>query len=154
MFDQNRTIAYFSMEIGLDPKVPTYSGGLGILAGDTIKAAADLGIPLIAVTLLYRKGYFTQRLDSSGRQTEEATAWHPEDLLQAVPARIVVPIEGRPVAVRAWRRDVVGVGGHRVPVYFLDTDLPEPGPGPDDHLRALRRRPIRPDPPGRPRDRR
>lgn len=125
MFDQNRTIAYFSMEIGLDPKVPTYSGGLGILAGDTIKAAADLGIPLIAVTLLYRKGYFTQRLDSSGRQTEEATAWHPEDLLQAVPARIVVPIEGRPVAVRAWRRDVVGVGGHRVPVYFLDTDLPE-----------------------------
>src|SRR5581483_6288261 len=55
-------VAYFSMEIGIDPDVPTYAGGLGVLAGDFIRAAADLGLPLVAVTLLHRKGYFRQRL--------------------------------------------------------------------------------------------
>lgn len=128
MFDQNRTVAYFCMEIGLDPRIPTYSGGLGILAGDTIKAAADLGLPLVAVTLLYRKGYFTQRLDERGWQTEDPTTWRPEDLLKVEGPRIVVPIQGRPVHVQAWRHDVIGVRGHRVPVYFLDTDLPENQP--------------------------
>ncbi len=128
MFNPDRTIAYFCMEIGLDPRLPTYSGGLGILAGDTIKAAADLGLPFVAVTLLYRKGYFTQRLDAAGMQHEEPTAWRPEDLLKCESPRVVVPIEGRPVIVQAWRYDVIGVTGHRVPVYFLDTDLPENGP--------------------------
>ena len=60
------SIAYFSMEIGLESKTPTYSGGLGMLAGDTIRSAADMGIPLVAVTLLHRKGYFTQHLDAGG----------------------------------------------------------------------------------------
>lgn len=69
--NDERKIAYFSMEIALDTKVPTYSGGLGVLAGDTIRSAADLKLPLVAVTLLYRKGYFNQRLDASGWQREE-----------------------------------------------------------------------------------
>ncbi len=117
------TIAYFSMEIGLRPDVPTYSGGLGILAGDSIRAAADLGLPLCAVTLLYRKGYFTQRLDESGRQSEAPTEWEPEKLLQPMEPRISVPVEGRNVLVRCFCMQVIGAGGHRVPVYFLDTDV-------------------------------
>jgi glycogen phosphorylase len=120
-----RTLAYFSMEIAVDPSIPTYSGGLGILAGDTIRAAADLGVPMVAVTLLYRKGYFFQRLDSRGVQTEEPVEWVVEDFLQEMPARAEGIIEANPVQVRAWRYDVKGVGGFVVPVYFLDTDLPE-----------------------------
>ena len=64
-------IAYFSMEIALDPSIPTYSGGLGILAGDTLRSAADAELPMVAVTLVYRKGYFRQHLDERGNQTEE-----------------------------------------------------------------------------------
>ena len=73
------SIAYFSMEIGLESKMPTYSGGLGMLAGDTIRSAADMGIPLVAVTLLHRKGYFTQHLDAAGWQQEQPVEWRPEE---------------------------------------------------------------------------
>lgn len=122
------TIAYFSMEIGLRADVPTYSGGLGILAGDSIRAAADLGLPLCAVTLLYRKGYFTQKLDEQGRQTEIPTEWSPEAVLQPMEPRISVPVEGRNVFVRCFCMHVHGAGGHRVPVYFLDTDMESNSP--------------------------
>jgi glycogen phosphorylase len=81
----HRAIAYFTMEIGLDVGMPTYSGGLGVLAGDTIRSAADLKVPLVAVTLLHRKGYFYQRLDSAGRQYEEPDAWVVEDFLTELP---------------------------------------------------------------------
>ena len=77
----NRKIAYFSMEIGLSSDVPTYSGGLGVLAGDMIRAAADLKVPMVGVTLLHRKGYFYQRLDSSGRQIEDPVEWAVDDSL-------------------------------------------------------------------------
>lgn len=120
-----RPVAYFSMEVGLDPSIPTYSGGLGVLAGDTLRAAADLGLPLVGVTLLHRKGYFTQRLAPDGSQIEEPTAWVPEARLREEGRRIQVEIEGRKVMVRAFRLDVRGVGGHEVPVFFLDTDLSE-----------------------------
>lgn len=123
--NQERVIAYFSMEIALEPDIPTYSGGLGVLAGDTIRSAADLGIPMVAVTLLYRKGYFFQRLDNDGRQSEEPVVWAPEDHLEALPERVTVMIENRPVAVRPWLYQVQGVMGWTVPVYLLDTDLPE-----------------------------
>ena len=113
------------MEIGLDAGMPTYSGGLGVLAGDTIRSAADLNIPLIAVTLLHRRGYFYQRLDANGWQSEEPVEWIVEDFLTEEPQRSQVRIEGRTVNVRAWRYDVKGVGGFTVPVYFLDTRLPE-----------------------------
>jgi glycogen phosphorylase len=69
--DDKRTVAYFSMEIALDAGIPTYSGGLGVLAGDTVRSAADLEIPMVAVTLLHRKGYFYQKIDPSGWQKEE-----------------------------------------------------------------------------------
>lgn len=119
------SVAYFSMEIALEPDMPTYSGGLGALAGDTIRSAADLELPMVAVSLLYRNGYFTQHLDESGWQTESPIDWDPSDYLVEQPERATVQIEGREVQVRAWRFDVEGLTGHTVPVFFLDTDLPE-----------------------------
>jgi len=121
----HRAIAYFTMEIGLDVGMPTYSGGLGVLAGDTIRSAEDLQVPLVAVTLLHRQGYFYQRLDSAGRQYEEPAAWVVEDFLTELPQRVVVAVDGRVVTVRGWKADVAGEGGFIIPVYFLDTDLPE-----------------------------
>jgi len=123
------TIAYFSMEIALDAKIPTYSGGLGILAGDTLRSAADLGVPMIGVTLVYRKGYFRQRLDDFGNQREEPQNWSPEQTLAPVDVRVSVNIEERQVALRAWKFTVQGINGDMVPVYLLDTDLPENTPG-------------------------
>ncbi|MCF7818121.1 MAG: alpha-glucan family phosphorylase [Kiritimatiellales bacterium] len=121
----NRLIAYFSMEVALHPDIPTYSGGLGMLAGDTLRSAADLGLPMVAVSLIHRKGYFFQRLDVSGWQTEEPAAWVVEDFLKELPGRVSVQIEGREVRLRVWQYDVVGVKGATVPVYLLDADLPE-----------------------------
>lgn len=126
MLDETKSrVAYFSMEICLEQAIPTYSGGLGVLAGDTIRSAADLGVPMAAVTLVHRKGYFRQHLDQKGNQTEEPEPWRPEDVLELVPEKVIVNIEGRDVVVRAWRYSVVGVEGHTVPVYLLDTGLPE-----------------------------
>lgn len=123
--DEGLTIAYFSMEIGIDGSMPTYSGGLGVLAGDTVRSAADLKVPMAGVTLLYRKGYFYQRLDPSGWQIEEPVEWVVEDFLEEMPKRASVTIEGRTVWIRAWKYMVEGVSGFNIPVYFLDTDLPE-----------------------------
>jgi len=122
------TIAYFSMEIGLEESIPTYSGGLGMLAGDTVRSAADEGLPFVAVSLAHRKGYFRQHLDTFGGQTEEAMPWAIERLLEPVAARATVEIEHRAVAIRAWRYDVTGLTGAKVPVLLLDTDLPENDP--------------------------
>jgi starch phosphorylase len=118
-------IAYFSMEIALEPETPTYSGGLGVLAGDTIRSAADLGFPMLAVSLVHRAGYFRQRLDADGNQREEAEGWSPEARLGPAGVSVRVQIEGRDVALRAWRHQVLGDGGHVVPVYLLDSDLEE-----------------------------
>ena len=118
-------VAYFSMEICLEQAIPTYSGGLGVLAGDTLRSAADLQLPVVAVTLLHRKGYFRQQIDEHGNQSEQPVEWKPETLLEELPERATVTIEGRPVQVRAWRYPVKGVRGHEVPVLLLDTNLPE-----------------------------
>jgi starch phosphorylase len=123
--DDRRSVAYFSMEIALEAGIPTYSGGLGVLAGDTIRAAADLKVPIAAVTLLYRKGYFYQKLDSSGWQNEEPVEWVVQDFLTEMPQRASIVLEGRTVELRSWKYEVNGSGGYRVPVYLLDTDLPE-----------------------------
>lgn len=122
------TVAYFSMEIGLEPTIPTYSGGLGVLAGDTLRAAADLGVPMVGVTLLHRQGYFQQHLDEQGNQSESSVSWSPEELLESLAPRISLSVEGRSVQVRAWRYQVCGHTGHVVPVYFLDTALDENSP--------------------------
>lgn len=121
-------VAYFSMEIGLNPLMPTYAGGLGVLAGDTIHSAADLGVPMVGVTLLHRRGYFYQRLDRTGSQSEEPVAWAIPDYAEPLEPRVFVEIEGRAVQVRAWRHLVTGMSGHTIPVYLLDTDLPDNSP--------------------------
>jgi len=118
-------IAYFSMEIAADPRFPTYSGGLGVLAGDTLRSAADLGIPMVGVTLLHRRGYFRQRLDEKGHQSEESQEWNPEKVLEPTDPVISVFLEGQEVKVRGWRHLIIGLTGHSVPVYFLDVDLAE-----------------------------
>ncbi len=103
------TVAYFSMEICLEQAIPTYSGGLGVLAGDTLRSAADLRLPVIAVTLAHRLGYFRQHLDAEGGQTEAPAEWQPESRLQQVPQTVQVQVEGRTVHVRAWRYEIRGV---------------------------------------------
>lgn len=125
METSSHSVAYFSMEIALEPDMPTYSGGLGALAGDTIRSAADLELPMVAVSLLYRNGYFAQHLDDNGWQTETPIDWDPADYLVEMPERVTVQIEDRDVQIRAWRFDVEGLTEHTVPVFFLDTDLPE-----------------------------
>jgi glycogen phosphorylase len=121
---EKRLVAYFSMEIALENAMPTYSGGLGVLAGDTIRAAADIRLPMVGVSLLYRKGYFTQRIAEDGAQSEEPADWRVEDFLQEESPRVNVPIENRRVELRCWRYNVKGVRGFEIPVYFLDADLP------------------------------
>jgi starch phosphorylase len=119
-----RIVAYFSMEIALENAMPSYSGGLGVLAGDTIRAAADLRLPMVAVSLLYRKGFFTQRLSEDGSQTEEPVEWRVEDFLTEETERASVTIENRRVELRCWRYSAKGVRNFEVPIYFLDADLP------------------------------
>jgi starch phosphorylase len=121
-------IAYFSMEIALEPGIPTYSGGLGVLAGDTLRSGADLGVPMVGVTLVHRRGYFRQRLDARGNQFEEDAQWKPEVLLEESGTRASVEIEGREVHLRAWKYSIRGISGHEVPVYLLDSDLAENSP--------------------------
>ena len=122
-FPSDGRVAYFSMEIAINPGMPTYSGGLGVLAGDTLRSAADQGLPLAAFTLLHRKGYFQQHLDAAGTQTEETQSWNPADFCVEEAARVTVSVEERLVTIRAWRYDMEGRFGHVVPIYLLDTDL-------------------------------
>lgn len=123
-----RVIAYFSMEIALHNGIPTYSGGLGILAGDMLRSAADLNVPMVAVTLLHEKGYFHQRLDEHGNQLEDAVSWDPRSFLEPLHTSVKVDLEGRPVKIRAWKYDLRGSRGFTIPVYFLDTNLEENDP--------------------------
>jgi len=121
-------VAYFSMEIGLTPEIPNYSGGLGMLAGDMLRAAADDGIPMVGVTLLYRRGFFRQSLDEHGNQSESPSEWQPEKHLELLTQRAVVTVEGRPVRLRAWRFSIKGLTGFVVPVILLDSSDPENTP--------------------------
>lgn len=122
---KDRKIAYFSMEICVDARIPTYSGGLGILAGDMLRSSADLGVPLLGVTLLYKKGYLHQKIGKEGIQQELPEEWNPQDYMQLLPNKILIEIEGRKVWVQAWNFCIEGLDSHCVPVFFLDTDLPE-----------------------------
>lgn len=124
-FIHDTRIAYFSMEIALQNNVPTYSGGLGILAGDTMRSAADLELPMIAVTLVSRAGYFRQQLDTNGVQTEQPDCWQPETAATPLQAKIAVNIEGRLVWVSGWLYILKGHMNGRQPVILLDTDVDE-----------------------------
>jgi len=122
---QEGMIAYFSMDVAVDSSIPTYSGGLGVLAGDMLRSAADLSLPMVAVSLLHHKGYFNQQLDSHGNQLESPVAWSPARHLKRLQERVTLSVEGRPVQVGAWQYLFTGVTGHGVPLIFLDTDLVE-----------------------------
>jgi glycogen phosphorylase len=118
-------VAYFSMEMALAPSIPTYAGGLGILAGDTMRSAADMGVPLCGITLLHRHGYFRQELDAEGGQGEYPEHWPVEDFLTECTQRVTIRLEGRVVTIRAWEYRVLGTSGDEISVFLLDTDLPE-----------------------------
>ncbi len=120
-----KRIAYFSMEIALAHDIPTYSGGLGVLAGDTLRSAADLALPMVGVTLASRAGYFQQKIDGIGRQIELPDMWDPAKHAQPAAAKVAVQIERRRVWVGAWIYRIEGLAGGCVPVLLLDTDLPE-----------------------------
>lgn len=126
-FNIQNPVAYFCAEYGVHNSIPLYSGGLGMLAGDHLKSASDIGVPLIAVGLLYRYGYFTQRFRRDGWQEEHYGDTHPEELPlhqvnadDGTPLSIEVLIRNRPVRARVWRADV-----GQVPLYLLDTNIPE-----------------------------
>jgi starch phosphorylase len=132
MIDE-RKIAYFTMELAIDPRVPSYSGGLGVLAGDVIRSFADLMIPAVGITLMCNKGYFFQELDQQGNQIEVPVEWRPQDFMQRMEPKVKVPLGKREISVQSWRYDVNGHSGFTVPVFFLDTDLPEN----DEESRAI-----------------
>ncbi len=127
---KEQKIAYFSMEIGLMDEVPTYSGGLGILAGDTIKSSADLKLPIVAVTLLSKRGYFEQEITDAGKQIEHPVEWSPSETMQLLPMEAKVQIQKREVSIKAWLYEVQSLTGGTVPVLFLDTDVE--GNSPED----------------------
>ena len=121
-------IAYFSMEIALRPEVHTYSGGLGVLAGDTARSAADLDLPMVFVALLSRQGYVHQEITPSGEQASGSNPWSPADWTEPLPNMVAVRIEGRDVWIRPWLYSLECPLGHAIPVLLLDTDLQENAP--------------------------
>ncbi|MEP6834214.1 MAG: alpha-glucan family phosphorylase [Gemmatimonas sp.] len=127
---QGKPIAYFCAEFGIHNSVPIYSGGLGVLAGDHLKTASDLGVPLVAVGILYRNGYFDQHIrpdgwqeDSDNRFEISSTPMTPVPGINGARHLVTVPTFGRDVHIRVWRMDV-----GRVPVYLLDSDIEENHP--------------------------
>ena len=118
-------IAYFSMEIGIDERIPSYSGGLGVLAGDTIKSCADLNVPMVGITLLSEKGYFYQRIDQEGNQIELPIRFDPADYLTLLPTRTKVQISDRDVILKAWLYEYHGINDYIIPVLFLDSNVNE-----------------------------
>src|SRR5580658_7429042 len=110
------------MEIALDAAMPTYSGGLGVLAGDFLRSAADLGFPMVGVTLAYRDGYFRQHLAADGTQSEALDPWDPSSRTLRIDVEVAVEIEGHPVRLCVWCHTVAGRGGS-VPVLLLDADV-------------------------------
>lgn len=114
-------IGYFTAEIGLWSDLKTYSGGLGVLAGDHVKSAADAGIPLVGVTLLYREGYGTQQLDNLGNQTETFPNLDPNQHMTKTSIEFSLNLDNTQIKISVWKVEIEGISGHVVPVYFLDT---------------------------------
>ena len=118
-------IAYFSMEIALRPEVHTYSGGLGVLAGDSLRSAADLELPMVFVTQISRSGYIKQGIDSNGKQTQDPDPWEPYNWATPLRAKVAITIENRDVWILPWLYVCEGVTGYKIPVLLLDTNLKE-----------------------------
>lgn len=127
-FTHESRVAYFSMEMALREEIPSYAGGLGVLAGDTLRSSADLGLPLVGVTLVSRAGYFRQEINASGEQTERPAVWDPARWAKPLDAKVAVRIDSRAVWVGAWLLILESHMGGRAPVILLDTDLEENTP--------------------------
>ncbi|MFH0770157.1 MAG: alpha-glucan family phosphorylase [Candidatus Peregrinibacteria bacterium] len=121
------TVAYFTMEIGLESRMPTFAGGLGILAADIMRSCADIAVPAACMTVCWQHGYLHQTIRPDGTQAYDDLQWNPLDILKRLPEKITVKVEGRDVAVGVWIYEIKN-GSHTVPVYFLDTNLPENAP--------------------------
>ncbi len=119
----NTCIAYISMEIAVDSNIPTYSGGLGVLSGDTVRSAADLEIPMVGICLCYSSGYFYQFFNEFGEQREKEVAWNFYYEFEKVEKPISLKIESKDVLVSAWLYRVIGQSGHVLPIYLLTTDV-------------------------------
>ncbi len=117
------TVAYISMEIAIDSNIPTYSGGLGVLSGDTVRSAADLEIPMVGICLCYSSGYFYQFFNEYGEQKEKEIAWNFYYEFERVEKPIIIKIENKDVQVSAWLYRVIGQSGHVLPIYLLTTDV-------------------------------
>ena len=121
---KNLTVAYFTMEIGLKAEIPTYAGGLGMLAADLMLSARDLHVDAACVTMCWQHGYLHQEIRGDGTQSYTQTEWRPQDHMTLLPAKVVIKLDGRNVTVGAWALNLTDAG-HDVPVFFLDTNLPE-----------------------------
>jgi starch phosphorylase len=122
-FVERAKVAYLSMEIGINAEMPTYSGGLGVLAGDVIRSSADLRLPLVGLTLISKKGYLRQKITLDGRQLEYPEEWEPQKFLRLLPETVTVKIEGRNVKVGVWVYEQESLTGGTIPVLFLTTDV-------------------------------
>jgi len=122
-FVEGSKIAYFSMEIGINTDMHTYSGGLGVLAGDVIRSSADLKIPLVALTLFSKKGFLQQKLTPDGWQMEVPDEWDPSKFMKLLPETVTVKIEGRDVGIGVWVYEQESLTGGTIPVLFLTTDV-------------------------------
>lgn len=120
--------AYFSMEFMLESDIPTYAGGLGVLAGDLMRSCADMKEPVVGVSLVYSDTTYKQIITTEGEQDYESLVWHKNDQLTKLPNRVEVTIQGEKVIVGVWRYDIVGIDGFVVPIYLLDTDFLDNSP--------------------------
>jgi starch phosphorylase len=125
---KDQEIAYFSMEIALESSLPIYSGGLGILAGDALRSAADMGIPMVAVSLIYDAGYFYQKITPDGNQFEKEMEWDFSDDFKKMNAKVSLELQDKLIKGEAWKYEIIGRNGHVIPVILLDTDLEENEP--------------------------
>lgn len=130
------TVAYFTMEIGLKTEMPTYAGGLGMLAGDIMLACCDLKVPSVCMTMCWQHGYMKQHINEDGSQEYKNHEWNPADHLTKLPQTVSVILEGREVKIGVWVYNLKKEE-HTVPVYFLDTDLPENNQADRDITRYL-----------------
>ncbi|QSG05479.1 alpha-glucan family phosphorylase [Halapricum desulfuricans] len=131
-------IAYYTMEIGIENDVKTYSGGLGVLAGDTIRSFADMGVPAVCVAQLNERGYCKQTLEEDGTQISEEDPWPVEEYCEKLDVEVTVPINGRDVTVTAWQYDVVSErSGHTVPIIYLDTNVESNDPEAREYTQRL-----------------
>ncbi|MBU1149186.1 glycogen/starch/alpha-glucan phosphorylase, partial [Patescibacteria group bacterium] len=116
-------VAYFSMEVALRSDMSTYSGGLGVLAGDTLKTFADFGYSALGITLLNEQGYVEQEIDPTGRQISQSEKWDKKKYLTKLPFTIKVPFKNRSVICAVWRYNIIGQSGKTISVYFLDSNI-------------------------------